>query len=85
MSSMTKPMLLVRLSKGGVGWFADIDDMDMLICLHFPSSKYLFPVLQFFITHFQTHQISFMLDGVKLSTKDIDQYCSQFMDYYFQD
>lgn len=82
---MTKPMLLVRISTGDRGWFVDANPNGIPANLHFSDSKFLYTVLDYFITHYQSHRLYFKVDGELLNAKRIQQYWDEYMDYIFKD
>ncbi len=85
MSSMTKPMLLVRISSAEKGWFVDANPSGIPANLHFADSQFLYQVLDFFITQYKSYRVYFKVDGELLDAKQIQHYWDEYMDYIFKD
>ncbi len=82
---MTKPMLLVRISSAEKGWFVDANPTGIPANLHFTNRQFLYQVLDYFITHYQSYRLYFKVDGELLNAKRIQHFWNEYVDYIFKD
>ncbi len=82
---MTKPMLLVRISSAEKGWFVDANPTGIPANLHFTDRQFLYQVLDYFITHYQSYRLYFKVDGELLNAKRIQHFLDEYVDYIFKD
>ena len=82
---MTKPMMLVRISSAEKGWFVDANSTGIPTNLHFPDRQFLYQVLDYFITHYQSYRLYFKVDGELLNAKRIQHFWDEYVDYIFKD
>jgi len=85
MSSLTKPMLLVRISSAEKGWFVDANPTGIPANLHFTDRQFLYQVLDYFITHYQSYRLYFKVDGELLNAKRFQHFWNEYVDYIFKD
>ena len=82
---MTKPIMLVRISSAEKGWFVDANPTGIPANLHFTDRQFLYQVLDYFITHYQSYRLYFKVDGELLNAKRIQHFLDEYVDYIFKD
>jgi hypothetical protein len=78
-------MLLVRISSAEKGWFVDANPTGIPANLHFTDRQFLYQVLDYFITHYQSYRLYFKVDGELLNAKRIQHFLDEYVDYIFKD